>query len=90
MQHTTDNDTNTSWLDDAACAALPLEQLELFFVKAGITIDASTLALCQGCVVRSQCLEHARRHDIMNGYFGGVSPSARRADSRHQHGTSPR
>lgn len=77
-----ENDSAVSWLKDAACGSLPLDQLDIFFVKAGMTIGGNALALCQACAVRSQCLAHARLHDISNGYFGGVSPSARRAHSR--------
>ena len=78
-----ENDSAMSWLDDAACGSLPLDQLEIFFVKAGRTIGGNALALCRGCAVRLQCLQHARQHDILNGYFGGVSPSARRAHSNN-------
>ena len=77
-------EANVGWLDDAACGSLPLDQLEVFFVKAGHTIGSTALALCQRCPVRPECLDHARRHDISYGYFGGVSPSARRAESRRQ------
>jgi WhiB family redox-sensing transcriptional regulator len=66
------------WLDQAACADLPLEQLSMFFVEAGRTIASSTVALCAKCPVRAECLEHAYRHDIFSGYFGGVSPGRRR------------
>lgn len=66
------------WLDDAACGGLPLEQLNMFFVEAGRTIASSTVALCQKCVVRKECLDHAYRNDILSGYFGGVSPGRRR------------
>jgi WhiB family transcriptional regulator, redox-sensing transcriptional regulator len=66
------------WLDDAACGALPLEQLNVFFVEAGRTIAASTIAMCRRCPVRQQCLDHAYSNDIASGYFGGVSPGQRR------------
>ncbi len=66
------------WLDDAACGELDTEQLDLFFVEAGRTIAASTVALCRRCPVRRQCLDHAYQHEIVSGYFGGVSPGRRR------------
>jgi len=69
------------WLDDAACGSLPLDQLNIFFVEAGRTIAASTVALCAKCPVRSECLEHAYTHEIFSGYFGGVSPGRRRVMS---------
>jgi hypothetical protein len=66
------------WLDDAACGHLPLEQLNMFFVEAGRTISANTVALCATCPVRRDCLDHAYKHEIFSGYFGGVSPGRRR------------
>ena len=66
------------WLDEAACGDLELEQLDLFFVEAGRTIASSTVALCRKCPVRRQCLDHAYQHEIVSGYFGGVSPGRRR------------
>ena len=77
------------WLDDASCGKLPLDQLNMFFVEAGRTIAASTIALCQQCPVREQCLDHAYRNDILSGYFGGVSPGRRRAVSAAAGDASP-
>jgi len=67
------------WLDDAACGNLPLDQLNMFFVEAGRTIASSTIALCSKCPVRMECLDHAYEHEILSGYFGGVSPGRRRS-----------
>ena len=66
------------WLDGAACGDLELEQLDLFFVDAGRTIASSTLALCRRCPSRRACLDHAYEHEIVSGYFGGISPGRRR------------
>ena len=66
------------WLDRAACGDLPLDQLNIFFVEAGRTIASSTVAMCAKCPVRRECLNHAYKHDIVSGYFGGVSPGRRR------------
>ncbi|MCU1398092.1 MAG: Transcriptional regulator WhiB [Acidimicrobiales bacterium] len=67
------------WLDDAACGDLPLEALNIFFVEAGRSIAASTVAMCAKCPVRAACLDHAYRHEIVGGYFGGISPGQRRS-----------
>ena len=55
-----------------------IAQLDLFFVEAGRTIASSTVALCQKCPVRRECLDHAYQHEIVSGYFGGISPGRRR------------
>jgi hypothetical protein len=72
------------WLEKALCGQLPLEQLDRFFVDAGRTIDAETIALCRRCPVRLDCLEHAYRNDITSGFFGGMSPSKRRTLSHDE------
>ena len=41
-------------------------------------IASSTVALCRKCPVRRACLDHAYQHEIVSGYFGGVSPGRRR------------
>lgn len=74
IEHTPD----LPWLDHAACGELELEQLDLFFVEAGRTIASSTVALCRRCPSRRECLDHAYQHEIVSGYFGGVSPGRRR------------
>jgi WhiB family redox-sensing transcriptional regulator len=72
-----------AWVIQAACGDLELDQLDLFFVDAGRTLSKEAIALCRGCPVRQECLDHAYRRDIGGGYFGGVSPSKRRASDRH-------
>ena len=65
------------WLDDAACAGLPIES---FFVQAGHVIDEEVLNVCRGCPVRIDCLRHAYNPalNVTGGYFGGMSPGQRR------------
>jgi hypothetical protein len=72
------------WLERAACADMPLDQLDLFFVEAGRSIAASTMAMCRGCAVRLDCLAHAYQHEVMSGYFGGMSPGRRRVLTHEQ------
>lgn len=67
-----------TWLEDAACGDLELDQLDLFFVEAGRTLSREAAAICERCPVRSDCFDHAASRDIAGGYFGGVSPSKRR------------
>ncbi|MFM7088553.1 MAG: WhiB family transcriptional regulator [Candidatus Paceibacterota bacterium] len=65
------------WLDDAACAALNIDD---FFVQAGHVIDERILNTCRGCPVRVQCVKHSYNANlnITGGYFGGLSPGQRR------------
>lgn len=74
-----ENTAELGWLADAACGQLGLEQLALFFVDAGRTISAEAEAMCAGCGARRACLDHAYDNEIAGGYFGGISPSRRRA-----------
>ncbi len=71
------------WVSRAACGDLPLDRLDMFFVDAGRSLSKEAAALCRTCPVRTECLDHAETRDIAGGYFGGVSPSKRRADRRH-------
>jgi hypothetical protein len=72
-----------TWLDDAACANLPIES---FFVQAGHVIDEEVLNVCRGCPVRRECLQHAYNPqlNITGGYFAGMSPGQRRDMSYEQ------
>lgn len=74
-----ENTADYGWLRHAACGDLDLEALDQFFVEAGRSLSRETVQLCSGCAVRSECLRHAYDHEIAGGYFGGVSPTKRRA-----------
>lgn len=76
-----ENSQADAWVEDAACGDLELDQLDMFFVEAGRTLSKEAIALCTGCPVREDCLDHAFRRDIGGGYFGGMSPSKRRANA---------
>lgn len=76
-----DHTDDMAWLANAACAELPLADLEQFFVDAGKSISSQTVAMCQRCPARVACLDHAYRHQVASGYFGGMSPSKRRSTS---------
>lgn len=71
---------HAAWVHDAACADLGVEAIDGFFVEAGGRLDNAHARMCAGCTVRNECLGHAVRGGIMAGYFGGVSPTARRRD----------
>jgi WhiB family redox-sensing transcriptional regulator len=80
IEHTPD----MPWLSRAACGELDLDQLDLFFVEAGRTISSATVSLCQQCPARRECLDHAYQHEIVSGYFGGMSPGRRRVLTHSQ------
>ncbi len=75
-----------TWLEQAACGDLELDQLEMFFVEAGRTLSREAAAMCERCPVRQDCLDHAASRDIAGGYFGGMSPSKRRRLISGRHG----
>jgi WhiB family redox-sensing transcriptional regulator len=56
---------------------------ELFHPGAGNSGDAAKAkAVCDGCEVREDCLEHALTHHETLGIWGGLSPRERRAKAR--------
>ena len=50
---------------------------EVFFPEKGGSVRAAK-AVCAGCPVRAQCLEHALAHDERFGVWGGLSERERR------------
>ena len=71
----TNHDASLEWLDKIACADMSITD---FFVEAGHTINQAVINVCRTCPVRKECLDHAYKHHITGGYFGGVSPGQRR------------
>lgn len=62
------------WQERALCAQTDPEAF--FPEKGGSTRDAKRI--CQGCDVRSECLEYALQHDERFGIWGGLSERERR------------
>jgi WhiB family redox-sensing transcriptional regulator len=62
------------WQDRALCAQTDPEAF--FPEKGGSTREAKRI--CQGCDVRSECLEYALAHDERFGIWGGLSERERR------------
>ena len=69
-------DDPVMWLKDAACRG---SDLNLFFVNAGMSLSDEAAAMCASCPVRRECVTHAYSLGLSAGYFGGLSPSQRRA-----------
>lgn len=74
-----ENAADYTWLRHAACGDLALDDLDQFFVEAGRSLSKETLQLCGTCAVRADCIKHAYTNEIAGGYFGGTSPTKRRA-----------
>lgn len=66
-----------AWMSHANCVKNPKMQQELQGFS-GASVSKEALRLCETCPVRTDCLEHAYRHNLEYGYFGGLSPSRRR------------
>lgn len=63
-----------SWQADALCAQTDPEAF--FPEKGGSTREAKRI--CEGCEVRSSCLEYALQNDERFGIWGGLSERERR------------
>lgn len=62
------------WQERALCAQTDPEAF--FPEKGGSTREAKRI--CQGCEVRTECLEYALQHDERFGIWGGLSERERR------------
>ena len=69
-----DDDDALAWQADALCAQTDPEAF--FPEKGGSTREAKRI--CEGCEVRSQCLEYALANDERFGIWGGLSERERR------------
>lgn len=67
-------DEALSWQTDALCAQTDPEAF--FPEKGGSTREAKRI--CEGCEVRSECLEYALENDERFGIWGGLSERERR------------
>lgn len=60
-------------LRDGACTNTPTST---FFVK-GRAQEQIAKRICEGCCVKSECLEYALAEEIPFGIFGGLAPRER-------------
>ena len=67
------------WRERSACAG----KQELFFSDHKLTVVREAKKVCAICVVRSQCLAHAMKHDEY-GVWGGMTANERRKARRLQ------
>ena len=73
-----DDEDEQEWQERALCAQTDPEAF--FPEKGGSTREAKRI--CQGCEVRSECLEYALAHDERFGIWGGLSERERRRMKR--------
>lgn len=70
------------WRDLAACANKPFD---LFFPEGSETSPAfirqaeEAVAVCAGCLVRTECLDFAMKTRQRHGVWGGTSDAERRS-----------
>ena len=75
--HTTGhNDTGLSWQDLGACRGL---NATIFYPDPDNEVGTDrALAVCEGCMVRESCLEHALAIREHTGIWGGATERDRR------------
>ncbi|WP_164711174.1 WhiB family transcriptional regulator [Euzebya pacifica] len=69
--------TSNNWINDAECVTSPAVARELVGF-GGPRLSAAATLTCRLCPVRVDCLITAYDEGSEFGYFGGMSPAARR------------
>ena len=69
-----------SWRKEANCKGV---KTDIFFSQYSLYIDIAK-ALCQACVVRSECLEYALEKPENHGIWGETSERGRRKILRNR------
>ncbi|MFM7225850.1 MAG: WhiB family transcriptional regulator [Actinomycetota bacterium] len=78
------NGPGFTWMLQARCrGAQPTD----FFPSDGTGV-ISAQHICDGCSVRSECLEYALEHQIEHGVWGGASERERRRILRRRRGAA--
>jgi len=65
---------DTEWMAAGKCNDIPPST---FFPSDGVGVDAAR-KICEGCPVKSPCLEYALINRIDHGVWGGTSERERR------------
>lgn len=80
MTETVHNDDDNGWQLAANCLGV---DPDLFFPERGASTKEAK-AVCQGCVVRVECLEYALANGEKFGIWGGLSERERRRIRRQR------
>jgi WhiB family redox-sensing transcriptional regulator len=67
-----------AWQHEAACTHAPSD---LFFPDSGMEAGPAK-AICAGCPVKADCLDHALRNNETRGVWGGKTESERKSIRR--------
>ena len=80
MEQPNDTDGGESWQMFANCLGV---DTDLFFPERGASSKEAN-GVCQGCVVREDCLEYALANGEKFGIWGGLSERERRRIRRQR------
>ncbi len=69
-----DSEANLAWKKKANCLGI---DPELFYPERGVS-SSNAKSVCNGCVVKKECLEFALRNGEKFGIWGGLSERERR------------
>jgi len=61
--------------DNANCLDAPTD----IFFSAKLKHRARAIALCNSCVVKTECLQFALKHESIDGIYGGLLGDERKA-----------
>lgn len=69
-----------NWIALGACSDADPEIFfpEGSFGRGGVQLTIEAKRICNGCPVRTECLEYALEAEIDHGLWGGMTPSDRR------------
>lgn len=74
---------DTEWMSEGNCSRVPPAT---FFPSDGVGVEAAR-RICEGCPVKSPCLEYALINRIDHGVWGGTSERERRRILRQRRQT---
>lgn len=64
------------WMDDAACLEVAPDMF--FPAHRATSMAREAIKICDGCVVKNECLDYALTNRFDEGIFGGLTPNGRR------------
>lgn len=71
-----DQDSDWNWQEEAQCERF--QDMDFFNTGSPSNV-AKCKMVCTSCMVRTQCLDFAKRNGIVDGIWGGQTPKERKA-----------